>query len=708
MFKRIFIVAVACALAACGRSDQAANEAAESSLAIAWDEWGVPHIDAGSVEAASYGIGWAQMRGRPDLVLTLLGQGRGRAAEYWGEQYFESDALMWTLGGPQMLDAAYEAQTPEAKARLNAFAKGVNDYAAEHGDAISEEAKRVLPVKPTDVLGHMLRAIHITFVTRGDFGALAPPRKDDDEGSDKEETPGSNAWAVAPSRSANGDAMLLANPHLPWSDLFLFFEMHVKTPETDAYGVALIANPFLAIAFNEHLGWTHTVNTYDGADAYVFDVVDGGYRDMDGVKPFDEEKVSLKVRGPEGAMETRDIVTRRTSAGPVFRITDDKAYVMRIAGFEPAHLDLGGQYWAMAEASTLDEFRAAMAQQQMPMFNTIYADDAGNIYYLFNALAPKRKKGDAKLWSGRLDGADPDLRWQGYVQFEKLPQYFNPPSGFLQNSNEPPWTSTLPPVLDPSDYPADFVQPLMRSRPQNGLEMLMGDDSITYEELIDYSQTTRLTLPDSVLPDLIAAAREDGSTLMDRAAATLEAWDRHVDPKSKGAALFFFWLQEAKPGPGFYAAPWSFDHPETWAAGIADKEAAVAALKKAATMMEETYGALDIPWSALARVRRDGVDIPVGVAPGDMGAFRVGWIAPGEDGEFELIGGTTYVAAIEFGETPSARAILPYGNFAARPEGVRSQWEIFADGDLRSVHFTEEEVEAAAVMRETLDPALKR
>jgi hypothetical protein len=55
--------------------------------------------------------------------------------------------------------------------------------------------------------------------------------------------------------------MLLANPHLPWSDLFVWYEAQITAPGIDAYGATLVGLPVLAIAFNNNLGWTHTVNT---------------------------------------------------------------------------------------------------------------------------------------------------------------------------------------------------------------------------------------------------------------------------------------------------------------------------------------------------------------------------------------------------------------------------------------------------------------
>ncbi|MGV6821195.1 MAG: penicillin acylase family protein [Parvularcula sp.] len=672
---------------------------------IVWDQWGVPHIVAHTPEEAFYAIGWAQMRGRGDLLLHLMGQGRGRAAEYWGEDYLESDVMTHRLGIPDLAQEAYGAQGPVFAARLDAFAQGINDFAAAHPDLISEESRRVLPVTATDFLGHNMRAIHFSFVAGRD---LAKVKASLTAGHpEKSETPGSNAWAIGNPKAANGGTMLLANPHLPWQDLFYFFEAHIKTPTTNAYGVTLIGHPFLAIAFNENLGWTHTVNTYDGVDVYRFEKNGDGYIDRDGPQDFDTEDIVIRVRQDNGDIAEQPITIKRTSVGPVLFETADEAYGVKIAGMDKDHLRMTEQYWDMGNAHNLNEFKAAMAEQQMPMFNTLFADRQGDIYYLFNALAPVRKKGNAALWRGILAGDDPDLRWNDYLAFSKLPQIENPPTGFVQNANETPWTATVPPVLDPKDYPADFIAPLMRSRPQQSLALLMSDDSITLDEMIRYAHSSRLFLADSVVDDLISDARQEaeltGNADLTQAADILAAWDRTMAPGSKGAGLFFYWAKAYAPKTTYYETPWSFLHPEKPPEGLGDDDGAVKALYSAISTMKEMYGHLDAPWDDIVRIRRDGEDLPVAAAPGDLGAFRVGW--PGStdaDGILPLTGGTTYVAAISFADQVGAKAILPYGNFAERPDFVDSQWPLFSAGSLRDVNYSDEAVESSARFVERL------
>ena len=219
---------------------------------ILWDDWGVPHIFAGGAEELFHAFGWAQAHDHGDLILRLYGEARGRAAEYWGEEHLPSDRWVRTMGIPARAARWYEAQNETARAYVDAYAQGINDYAAAHPEALDEGMTRVLPVSGADVLAHVQRVIHFTFVV--DQRQIAGAANDLD-------MKGSNAWAIAPERSASGNSILVANPHLPWSDLFTWHEAQLTSPEVDVYGAALVGSAFLGVAFNNHLGWSHSVNT---------------------------------------------------------------------------------------------------------------------------------------------------------------------------------------------------------------------------------------------------------------------------------------------------------------------------------------------------------------------------------------------------------------------------------------------------------------
>lgn len=701
---RPFVVAAAsaaaCLLAACSPTSDTATSDESGTAEILWDQYGVPHIYADQAEDADFAFGRAQMENHGNLLLKLYGLSRGRAAEYWGEAYIGSDTSIHKLGLPYRASALLEAQGPEYAARFKAFADGINSWANDHPETINEDMQVVLPVQAEDILSLMQYSIHVTFV--------AGPAQATARGwTSESETPGSNAWAIAPSRSASGNAMLLMNPHLPWRDQFLFYEAHIATPDYEAYGVSLVGMPSLVIAFNKDLGWTHTVNTYDGADMYELTLENDGYL-LDGrVTPFDTREVVLKVREEGGTFSERPLSVKRSVHGPVISEKGSKALALRVAGLEePEHNRMFEQYWRMGSARNVDEYEAALSMHQVPMFNAVYADRHGDIFYAFNALQPVRNEGDVAFWSGIIDGTRSDLLWQGYRAYEELPRYRNPDSGFVQNANDPPWTSTFPRAVRAADFPADIAPQGMMFRPQNSAMMLMNDSSISWEELMKYRQSTHAVLADRILDDLNAAAAGSDDPLVADALAVLAAWDRQMLPASKGAFLFYKWIEQIGLGPfytgSFFASPWSPDAPLSTPDGIADPAEAVAALSRASASVMAKHGALDIPWGEAVRVRYAGQDRPASVAPGVSGAFRVAFMGrEDDDGTVSVAGGNSFVAAVEFGDRIRAAGILGPGNATeATASHYGNQLELHERGEFRDLLFYRKDVEAGTVRRD--------
>ncbi|MBT4496467.1 MAG: acylase [Gemmatimonadetes bacterium] len=655
---------------------------------ILWDSWGVPHVFARSGEELHYAFGWAQMENHADLILRLYGQARGRAAEYWGASFAEGDRNIRRMGVPERARVWYEAQGMEYRVYLDAFARGMNEYAEAHRELIGDEMERVLPVTPVDAMAHLQRVIHLTFV-----GGAASP------GARQWAMTGSNAWAIGPERTANGNAMLLANPHLPWSDLFMLFEAHLVTAEVDVYGATLVGMPALAIAFNDYLGWTHTNNTFDGMDLYELTLEDGGYVWGEDVRAFETETQVMKIRQEDGSLLEEEWIVRHSIHGPVVAEKEGKGLAMRLTGLDQPNFF--EQYWQMAKATDLEEFEAALARLQNPYFNLVYADRDGHILYLFGGRTPKRPSGDWSFWQGVVPGNSAATLWTETHPYEELPRVVDPPSGWVQNVNDPPWTSTFPMQLRADDFPAYMAPRFMHFRAQRSVRMLAEDEEISFEKMVAYKHSTRMELADRVLDELISAAREKEGELVNRAADVLAAWDRKADADSRGAVLFSMWFQVARQNGFRFAESWSMEKARTTPAGIGDPAAAVVALEVAARQMEEKGAALDIPWGEVYRIGSDRRDLPGNGAPGGLGVFRVMWFSPEADGRFRASGGDSYVAAVEFSDPVRAKVLLSYGN-ASQPGSPHrgDQLELLARQELRPAWRNRAEIEANLEKRE--------
>ena len=677
-------------------------EAQARNVTIEWDDWGVPHIDGEDPASVAYAYGWAQMKSHANVLVQRFGASRGRAAEYWGEKYLEDDIYLRTMGIPEQARLLEKKQSKRAKEIVSSFVRGMNDYLEAHPDVLDEENRQVLPLQSTDVLAHLRSVLYLTFVAGRD--QVMSKIKGAETTS-----AGSNAWAIAPERSASGNAMLLANPHLPWAGDYLFYEAQLTTNGKSAYGVSLLGWPFLAIAFNEHLGWTHTVNTYDGTDLYKLTLNESGeYKFGDDFKRFKTRHETIKVLNPDSTYREQDLAIASSKHGPVFANDGKTAYALKVAGLDNLdHAEIIDQYWDMSYASNFDEFEKALSRLQMPMFNTVYADQSGTIFYAFNALQPKRSSGDVAFWAEPVDGADKSLLWKKYRTYSELPHYANPASGFIQNSNDPPWTSTFPQVLHAKDFPPDYAPEFMHFRAQSGARMLVDDPQISFDELTRYRSSTRLSLADAVLDDLIADARKSKDPLLLKAAATLANWDRQTTADSAGAILFQAWvtalMQKGVLNDEFYKEKWTADRALETPRGIAKPEEAIAALRSAAADTVKNFGDIKEKWGDAVRIEYGGKDLPANVGPGFLGAFSVAFTKPTSEGRFQVFGGNTYTAAIEFGKKVTAKAILAYGNSTEKNSPhLGDQLGLFTAGDLRDIWFYKGDLDGHVAEEEVL------
>jgi acyl-homoserine-lactone acylase len=154
-----------------------AQAAAPSRGEILWDRYGVPHVYGTDEASVFYGFGYAQARNHGDVVIRLYGEARGRAAEYWGEKDLESDKWMLANDVPERALAWYKQQTPQFRRNLDAFAQGINDYAAANPGKINPEVAKVLPVSGVDVMAHAHRLMNYIYIapqaaTMGTGGAM--------------------------------------------------------------------------------------------------------------------------------------------------------------------------------------------------------------------------------------------------------------------------------------------------------------------------------------------------------------------------------------------------------------------------------------------------------------------------------------------------------------------------------------------------------
>ena len=762
---RLAVLAVSAALLA--PTLNAAPYHPQKGTEILWDKYGVPHLYAKSTPDLFFLYGYAQAEAHGNLLLRLYGESRGRAAEYFanpttGDAKAETDADIksdtWVLTNsiPQQSEAWLKLQTPEFRSYLEAFAAGINAYAAKHPEALSAEAKRVLPITAVDPIEHALHFVHYTFVasprmaepsrrgaavvsadaslTAGPLDAMLPG--DAPFGVPADSDGGSNAWAIAPSHSANGHSMLLSNPHLAWAGVTTYFEAEFNAPGVHIYGATQVGLPVLRFAFNDFMGYTHTVNGIGAKTLYRIKKSGDGYLYDGKVLPFETSTATIKVRQPDGSFTTQALNIRRTIHGPIIKEEDGDPIALRVAGLDrPYMLE---QYWQMSNAHNFTQFETAIKRLQPPTYNITYADRDGHIEYLFGGLLPRHKSGDVAYWAGIVPGDTSDTLWTDYHSYDELPKVIDPPNGYIENTNEPPWDAAWPNDLDPKKYPPYTATNGISFRTERSLHMLsnIGDNPgagpykfapLSFDQLVEKKLSTRVEMADRILPDLLAAVDQYGTPQAKEAAAVLAKWDRLNEADSRGAVLFYAWARQfmgqSLASQAGFAVPYALGFPMITPRGLKDPAKAAAQLDAAATETLKDFGALDIPWGKVMRFQVnnqsagattgatairtapiDGADLPGNGGYGNTGVFRVITYGPLDPVTKTRtpVHGDGYVALIEFSTPIHAKMSLSYGD-SSQPNSPfhTNQLQLMQDKKMRDALLTRKDVEANLSSKET-------
>jgi acyl-homoserine-lactone acylase len=671
--------------------------------------FGVPHVRAADLQAAAYGLAYVQLEDHGPRVAIGLLRARGELARWFGRDSIESDFLAQRAYAIAV--ARYPELGPETRDVYEGFAAGVNRYVALHpaefpaGFAPRFTAYDVA-ARDVNVAAVSQARRFLERVAPGTLPAAGPDTGEGDpapaEGVDPIEE-GSNAWAFAPSRTKSGRAILLRNPHLAWSAGY--YEAQVTVPGVlDFYGDFRIGGPFGVIGgFNRHLGWATTNNAPDLDEIYALDV-DPARPDhylFEGASlPLERELVTVAYRnGPGLSTETREFW--RTPHGPVIHRGGGKAYVLR-AGAEGEYR-AGAQFLRMMRARSLAEWKEAMRMRARVNSSFTYADRAGNILYVWNAVIPALPHA-----SGGDTAAVPARRtadvWTRYVPFDSLPQLLNPPGGYVRNENDAPYHTNLRRVLDRKRYPANFPEPSLRLRSQLSLELVGGRRKLSLEDVVRLKHSYRMLLADRVKSDLVAAVRASAPAPEGADALALVArWDNRAAPESRGAVLFQTWWTKYVEGTvadSMFAEPWSVDAPASTPRGLTDRARAAQAFAWAVGETVRRHGRADVAWGDVHRVRIGTVDVPVGGCGGAMGCFRVLNFKTDPDGRRSVVGGDGWVLAVEFGDVPRAYSVLAYGESVRESSPHHAdQAAMFARGETTRVALTERDVEAGTIRR---------
>lgn len=648
------------------------TEAQQYHVRIKRDDFGVPHVFGKRDADVAFGLAFAHSEDDFATIQEVTLATRGTLAAVEGRKAAVTDYLVRLLGVWDIIDQKYDRDLPYSlKDVLNAYADGVNYYAALHPDKV---ARGLLPVTGRDI------AAGFVFKTPFFYGLDRELRKIN-EPAPETKPQGSNGVAVSPLRAADGATRLLVNSHQPYSGPVAWYEAVLESQQGwHVAGGFFPGSPFMLHGHNATLGWANTVNAPDLVDVYRLKInpanpdqylLDGKWRD------FEKKDAAIRVNllGPIYWTFHREVL--RSAHGPVLR-TDHGVFAIRYAGMGEIRQTL--QYYRLDKAHNLAQWQAAMRLQALPSINYIYADQAGNIGYVYNGQFPVRKPGFN--WKGILPGDRSDLIWHSYLPFDREPQIWNPKSGFVFNSNNTPFHATAPDDnLKPNDFPSWMgIQTNMTNRAWRAEETFGADAAIGAEDFRNYKFDLSYS-PASELAEEIAEVLQvppGNDADLKQAQQILRAWNRRTDIHNRGTALAV--LMGLKVHPEEDGAP--------------RKMAPLAALRQSIALLKQHFGRLDPEWGQLNRMRRGKYDLPIDGGP-DI--YRAVYGEEQKDGTFTAVGGDTLVMFVTWDRdgVVSSRSIHQFGSATLDrlSRHYDDQVPLFVAMKTKPVYFTEQQLE---------------
>jgi acyl-homoserine-lactone acylase len=687
-------------------------QAQAKRVTILRDKWGIAHVYGKTDADAVFGMLYAQAEDDFRRVERNFITALGRAAEVDGEKALYDDLRMKLFIRPEGLKAQYRASPAWLKQLMDAWADGLNWYLHTHPQVRPQLLTRFEPWMALSFsegsIGGDIEEVDVPALQRfyADMPVLASAPAPDRARSDLDKEPGgSNGFAIAPKISKSGNALLMINPH---TSFYFRPEIHVVSEAgLNAYGAVTWGQFFVYQGFNDRLGWMHTSGGGDVIDEFLETVIrkDGRYWYQYGkeLRQVKEVEITLPFRVP-GGMAEKKVTAYFTHHGPVVRREGGKWVSVALMN-EP--LKALQQSYLRTKARDYKAFWKAMELRTNSSNNTVYADADGNIAYFHGNFVPKR---DPRFdYTKPVDGSDPATDWQGLHGVQETIRLFNPENGWIQNTNNWPYSAAGQYSPRKQDYPAYMSMNPENPRGIHAVRVLENKRDFTLESLIAAAYDSRLTAFEPLLPLLVQAYDDTPASALQKAGlagqvAELRDWDMRYSLTSVPTSLGIYWLQDLVKTHGPAAKELGMPVLEYAEKRITPAQR-LEALSRASARLESAFGSWRTPWGEINRFQRLTGDIvqpfddskpsiPVPYASGNWGALAAyGMTSPQTTKRIYGERGNSFVAAVEFGPRIRAKSILAGGQSGdpASPH-FSDQAEMYARGEFKEVLFYKEDV----------------
>lgn len=510
----------------------------QDQITIARDCFGVPHIFAPTDPEVAYGLAWAHAEDDFTTIQTLILTGKGKLGTYMGKKGAPVDFVVGLLNTKKLVDEQIGTLDPKFLALIKGYLAGLQAYASAHPKEVLN--KHVFPVSTEEYLSASVLSVAVFCgvdktlpkILNGSVAHLAGFKGE-----------GSNAFAIHSSKSSSGENMLVINAHQPIEGATAFYEAHLQSEEGwNILGGLFPGGPLIFHGVTPNLAWAHTVNFQDKLDLYQLETdkahpnqykVDGEWLNLE------SKKVKLQIKGiPFPIYKT----AYQSIYGPTVKSPSGAYFSMRL----PSLMDAGAlqQWYAMNRATNYTEFKAALTQNHLPMFNIMYADKRDTIFYISNGKMPYRNSDTSYHWNSTVPGNTKATLWNTFKPLSALPQYVNPKSGYLFNTNHSPFLATTSSEnLDPSKFDKnDGYETYHNNRSQRAKDLIDALDKISYEDIkrikFDRTLPTPILFPYGFTADSIFMVDESKHEQLAPIIKALKSWNHEAVANSQGALIY--------------------------------------------------------------------------------------------------------------------------------------------------------------------------
>ena len=507
-----------------------------ANITIARDSFGVPHIFAPTDPEVAYGIAWAHAEDDFETLQLIVLSGKAKLGTGLGKKGAEADYVINLLRIRKTVEEQWNTLSPDFLALIKGYVQGLNAYAKAHPAEI--KYKKAFPFDEKEYMTAVVFSISLFCGVDQVLPQILGGKIATIPGFNPQ---GSNAFAMNSAKTTTGESFLAINAHQPQEGPVAFYEAHLQSEQGwNMLGGLFPGGCLIFHGTNENLGWAHTVNYQDKIDVYQLEInpANKNQYKFDGEwLTLEENKAKLKVKGIPVTIGKSIYWSKY---GPTVK-TDKGVFSMRV----PAIMDIKAleEWYRMNKAKNFTEFYKALSMTSLPMFNIMYADRYDTIFYISNGKMPRRNPDPKYNWKSTLPGNTSATLWTGFKPIGELPQYVNPPSGYLFNTNHSPFLAS-----NKTQHPVD----LSKIDKNDGYEMYHNNRSQRVTELlynnerVDYNSFKRIKF-DQQLPkelkytygiDSMLNLNANDYPVMKEVITNFQSWDRKAIANSKGAAVF--------------------------------------------------------------------------------------------------------------------------------------------------------------------------